>query len=88
MDMSLSELRELVMDREAWRASIHGVEKSRTLLSDWTELNWTENKGILTTVCYGIPFLTNHKQLCSENSEAAATDKVLLCEGSRIMLMS
>ena len=39
MDMSLSELRELVMDREAWRAMIHGVEKSQTRLSDWTELN-------------------------------------------------
>ena len=38
MDVSLSELRELVMDREAWRVVIHGVAKSRTWLSDWTEL--------------------------------------------------
>ena len=40
MDMSLGELQEWVMDREAWRAAIHGVTKSRTRLSDWTELNW------------------------------------------------
>ena len=45
-DVSLSKLRELVMDREVWRAVVHGIAKSQTWLSDWTELNWSISQAI------------------------------------------
>ena len=58
MDMSLIELWNLVLDREAWLDAIHGVSKSRTRLSDWTELNWTEGVGLqnrLKLLCFFLP---------------------------------
>ena len=58
MDTSLSKLRELVMDREFWRAALHWVTKSRTQLSDWTELNWTEDHLCQGNVC--LELFTSH----------------------------
>ena len=66
MNMSLSELRELVMDREAWHAAIHGVAKSRTRLRDWTELNWTEKPKSLSTLLYNEGELSKNMQKKSQ----------------------
>ena len=63
MGVSLSELQEMVMDREAWRAMVHGVPESRTWLSDWTELNWV-SRATQELIIYTETFLVTNSLIC------------------------
>ena len=64
MDLGLSKLREFVMDREAWHAVIHGVAKSRTQLSNWTELSWRREKKWILILALPLTFsITSGKPL-------------------------
>ena len=76
MDMSLGELRKLVMDREAWHAAIHGFANSQTRLSEWTELNWT-------TLYPFSNLFSNHLSLISVSlKKISCVDQCQLCSWS------
>ena len=60
MDIGLGRFRKMVMDREAWSAAVHGVTKSRTLLSDWTELNWINVKNLGTLSLHLFPWISTY----------------------------
>ena len=70
VDMSLTKLRELVMDREAWSAAVHVVAKRWMWLSDWTELNWTNHKGLPQGISWPHPSVKDCDSLCGNGTGA------------------
>ena len=91
MEVSLSDLREMVMDREAWHTAIHGVAKSQTRLSDWTELNWTKEwnlysesyqqlkKKVLHKWKKKYPMFIEQKVKCCHFDQASQIDLQIQC---------